>query len=180
MEHRRRLRGDCRACQGLCCVSEGFERSEWFAFDKPPGVPCPELERAFTCSIHERLHEGQGGCASYDCYGAGQRVCRELFPGASWRGEPALAAAMFRCFRALRALHELAWLLHEAGRLPLGPEHTEQRSRLLSALEPSSGFDPPSLAALDLSALSAEARRFLRELQVYLPPEPARRHLRLF
>jgi hypothetical protein len=178
VEHRRELRGDCAACQGLCCVSLGFERSEWFAFDKPPGTACPSLERANTCAVHEQLAAaGLAGCKSYDCYGAGQRTCL-LFAGKSWRDDDAHAHAMFTTFDRLRRLHELRWLLHEAGRLTLEPAHAAEREQLLAELEPDSESSLERLAAIDLDELDLRTRRLLQSLRGYFPG-PARLRLRV-
>ena len=170
MEHRQLLRGKCDECQGLCCVSLAFDRSAWFASDKAADTPCPQLDAAHRCQLHEHLDAaGYPGCTSYDCFGAGQRVSRELFAGTSWRDEPSRAAAMFSAFRRLKELHELRWLLHEASRLELGPAHAEQRRRLLALLEPAAPLDAAALDALDLDALGLQTRRLLRELRAYLP-----------
>jgi hypothetical protein len=175
MDHRQQLRGDCHACQGLCCVGSSFERSEWFAFDKPCDTACPRLTEANACDIHERLdEEGQAGCRSYDCYGAGQRVC-ELYSGQSFRETP----AMLEAFRRLVAIHELRFLLHEAGRLALTAPHARERLRILSELEPRAGLGVDSLAQLDLGRLEQRARRLLRSLHVYFDAQPERRHLRV-
>ena len=180
MEHRRSLRGDCAACQGLCCVGLAFDRSEWFGFDKPCDVPCPHLEPTNRCAIHAQLPAaGQAGCASYDCYGAGQRVSQALFAGASWRDDPRRARAMFSAFRRLKEVHELRWLLHEAGGLPLQPAHEAERARLLGLLEPEPELSAQALDALDLETLGVEAHRLLRSLRGYVAGEPPRRRLPL-
>jgi hypothetical protein len=171
------LRGDCGACQALCCVSLAFERSESFAFDKPAGTACRWLAIDDRCTTHDRLAAtGLGGCQSYDCYGAGQRTCR-LFAGTSWRDGPAPARAMFATFHRLRRLHELRWLLHEAGRLALEPSDAHDRRLLLVELEPDPEPSLHRLAALDLEELDLRTRRFLRGLQRYFPKQPPRRRL---
>ncbi|HLT10710.1 MAG TPA: pentapeptide repeat-containing protein, partial [Micromonosporaceae bacterium] len=69
------LRADCSRCAGLCCVVPGFSASSEFAIDKPAGSPCPNLGPDFRCRIHDMLRaRGFAGCATYDCFGAGQRV----------------------------------------------------------------------------------------------------------
>jgi hypothetical protein len=179
MDHRRLLRANCAECQGLCCVSLAFERSERFGFDKSQDHPCPRLEPGYTCAIHAQLEaEGQAGCASYDCYGAGQRITR-LFRGAAWRDDPARAPALFAAFRRLRAVHELRFLLREAGRLTLPASRAQRGARLLAELEPDPDFTPRSLAALDLPRLELEVHELLRSLQAHLPAPPERRRLRL-
>jgi hypothetical protein len=144
MDHRQLLRGDCASCQGLCCASLPFDRSESFGFDKPADVPCRYLQPSNGCGIHDWLvASGFAGCASYDCFGAGQRVTRELFPGAVWRSSPQLARAMFAAFRQLKHVHELRLLLHEAAVLDLEPRDAQRCRSLLMRLEPEPRFTTP-------------------------------------
>src|SRR5690349_19202470 len=164
MDHRRLLRADCTRCAGLCCVSLSFDRSEWFAFDKGADVPCRNLSRTNTCTIFGRLcHEGQAGCAHYDCHGAGQRVTEELFAGFSWRSDADRARSMFDAFRALTHVHELRWLLHEATRLELTPEQEARRAELLAGLEPANGFTAVELQALDIDPMKRAVMDLLRD-----------------
>ncbi|HEY3496139.1 MAG TPA: hypothetical protein VGK73_15680, partial [Polyangiaceae bacterium] len=139
-------RADCSRCQGICCVSLPFDRSESFAFDKAADVPCRHLNRANRCTIHSDLERrGCGGCARYECYGAGQRVTQALFPGRSWRESPALARSMFETFRRLKRIHELSVLLDAARSLHLTDSDERQRCTLKSELEPPSGWLPETV-----------------------------------
>jgi len=179
MDHRQKLRGDCAACQGLCCVALSFERSEWFAFDKLAHQPCPKLERAGTCAIHRRLVGlGQAGCARYDCYGAGQRAC-QLLAGTSWRDGPEQAARMFSTFARLKEVHELRLLLREAARLALTPAHEAERGALLAELEPAEDFSAATLAAIDLHTIGERVRSWLRGLRRNFSEPMAARRLRV-
>jgi hypothetical protein len=109
------LRSDCARCVGLC-----------FAFDKPAGTPCRNLQGDYRCGIHTELRErGMSGCTVYECFGAGQQVTL-LHGGRSWRDEPGTAADMFADFWAAQGVHELLWYLTEAlGVVPAGPLHDE-------------------------------------------------------
>jgi hypothetical protein len=162
-------------------VSLAFDRSPWFSFDKAANEACRRLESTNRCAIHGDLRvAGHAGCASYDCYGAGQRVTQELFPGVAWRDDPKRARALFEAFRRLRDLHELRLLLHETERLPLPLAAFEHRAKLLAKLEPRAGFSATTLAALDLCALDNAVHAYLRSLRAYLPqPTAARRRLPL-
>jgi hypothetical protein len=174
------LAADCSACQALCCVALPFERSEWFAFDKAAHVPCAQLSQHSRCAIHARLREhGQAGCEAYDCYGAGQRVCAELFAGRSWRSEPALLPAMCEALPRLRDVHELRLLLHEASRLELPSAPRAEQQRLLARLEPTHGFTPARLAELDLDGLRREVAALLRSLRGLAAAHRLRRRLPL-
>jgi hypothetical protein len=157
-----RLRADCARCDGLCCVSHAFDRSAWFGFDKPAGVPCPHLSPTSRCAIHaSREPRGFAGCAAYDCHGAGQRVTA-LFAGRSWREGPALAGAMLRGFLVMREVHELLLLLDQAGRLT--PAHAPERQRLVAQLDPAAGWTVETLAAFDVGRSEREVHAFLRAL----------------
>ncbi|MES1188749.1 MAG: hypothetical protein ABUL60_33350 [Myxococcales bacterium] len=179
MDYQTVLRADCARCQALCCVSLPFDRGDSFAFDKPANQPCPELQLRLTCGIHEQLRvRGQAGCADYDCYGAGQRITQELFPGVSWQRQPEARPLLFEAFRRLKRVHELRLLLHAAGRLQLSPPKADERERLLARLEPER-FSVESLLTLDLCELEAASRSWLRGLSRELSPEQARRRLPL-
>lgn len=181
MELASELRGDCARCQGLCCVSLAFDRSEWFAFDKAAGEPCRHLSASNRCRQHARLEAaGHGGCASYDCYGAGQRVTEELFPGLAWRRAPEQQRALFAAFLRLRDVHELRLLLHEAARLPLPRAARAEGQLLLGQLEPARGLSAADLAALDVEALQSAVHAYLRGLRPLVEGSlPPRRRLAL-
>ncbi len=115
-DHRRELlRADCANCFGLCCTALSFVRSADFGLDKPAGEPCVHLRGDFGCGIHDRLRSsGFPGCASFDCFGAGQRVAQTTFAGVSWVEQPDTRDRMFAAFAIMRDLHELLWYLSEA------------------------------------------------------------------
>jgi len=116
LDARTDLRADCSACLALCCVALDLSRSSDFPVDKPAGTPCGHLDST-VCGIHDRLRpSGYAGCVAYDCYGAGQRITA-LYPGRSWRTDPAAAGAMFALLPRLRHVHELLRLLLEAAEL---------------------------------------------------------------
>jgi len=140
------LAGDCHRCAALCCVALAFDRSSSFAFDKAAGVPCRNL-RGIECAIHDALEaSGCSGCARYDCAGAGQRVCEEVFGGRSWRDDPSLLAPMMDAFRVMREVQELRVLLRALD---------ERLSRRLSERE---------LANLERSGFFERARGAFQEL----------------
>lgn len=127
MPRSQQLRADCSRCRALCCVAPAFSHSADFAIDKPAGVPCRHLAAGFTCEIHSHLRpSGFAGCAAYDCFGAGQRVCTETLPDVDWREGPAAARRLFDAFAAMRRLHELLWYLADAlGRRAAAPLRAE-------------------------------------------------------
>ncbi len=159
------LRADCGRCFGLCCVAPAFVASAEFAIDKAAGQPCPSLRGDFGCSIHDRLRPaGFGGCAAYDCFGAGQRIAQEKFGGLDWRagrGEPELAGQMFAAFGVLRQVHELLWYLREALALsPAGPLAGELSSAS-AELERRAGAGADELTGLDVGELRGEVNPLL-------------------
>lgn len=142
----------------MCCVAPGFTASADFAIAKPAGRPCPNLRPDSRCGIHADLREqGFGGCAAFDCFGAGQQVTQVTFVGRDWRSDPGTATAMFAAFAIQRQLHELLWYLTEALSLPqaagLRPELTAARDRVVDLTRAAAG----QLARLDTGALLQEA-----------------------
>lgn len=145
------LAADCSRCVALCCVALPFARSVEFAFDKAADEPCRHLNGSFGCSIHDRLRvDGMAGCATYDCYGAGQRAV-ELVPA---HDRSAAAARVRRdAFGVLRTLHELAWLVREAVRLEGVAPVAADLDRVAASVRRASGGDPPALRSVDVAAL---------------------------
>jgi hypothetical protein len=156
------LRADCTRCFGLCCVAPAFVASAEFAISKPAGQPCPSLRGDFSCSIHDRLRAcGFGGCAAYDCFGAGQKVAQDTFGGRDWRRTPEIAGPMFAAFGVLRQLHELLWYLCEAlGLRPVDPLPAEL-SLALADVQRLTNLGPAELAALDVDVHRRPANALL-------------------
>ena len=96
------LRSDCSRCIGLCCVFLAFDRGPLFGFDKAAGEACRHLDGCDRCSIHDDLEaRGFGGCAGYDCFGAGQAVTA-MFEGRHWRDGERTMRAMYDAFIRVR------------------------------------------------------------------------------
>jgi hypothetical protein len=164
MNDRRRveLRADCERCAALCCVALAFSASADFAIDKAAGQPCPNLSADFRCSIHDRLRpSGFGGCAAFDCLGAGQQVVRGTFGGRDWRSEPGLAAPMFAAFAVMRPLHELLWYLDEALALNPAEPLSGELDRAFSATERLTRCGPDELIAVDVDSRRREVNAVL-------------------
>jgi uncharacterized protein YjbI with pentapeptide repeats len=162
------LRADCAQCVGLCCVAPAFSVSADFAIDKVAGRPCPNLQEDFRCGIHARLRDrGFRGCAAYDCFGAGQRVSQELFPGADWRAGPGIAPRLFSAFSIARQLHELLWYVTEALQLAAArPLHSELRAAR-DATERLADGDAAALEAFDVAAHRQAVNVLLRRASAF-------------
>ncbi len=156
------LRADCSRCAALCCVGPAFAASTDFAIDKPAGQPCPNLRDDNGCGIHDRLrHKGFGGCAAFDCFGAGQQVVQVTFGGAVWRDSPEIAASMFTVLPVVRQLHEARWYLAEAGSLlPDGPLRQEAE-HLAAVTRERAGATADVLAALDTDGFRQQVGELL-------------------
>jgi hypothetical protein len=156
------LVADCARCAALCCVWSTFDASDDFAFSKPAGVACPNLRRDCRCAVHDELAiRGLGGCAAYDCHGAGPRATR-LFAGAELTDRE-----RHDVFAVLRDAHELLWLLGGAARL-CPPSHGDLQAELVRAVEAVDAVAAGTVAALldaDLRPHRAEARQLLRRLR---------------
>ena len=166
----RELRSDCARCAGLCCVAHTFQRSSDFAYDKPAGTPCRNLQADFRCGIHADLRtSGFTGCTVYECFGAGQYVTQQLFDGRTWRDEPAIAAEMFAVFATMRGLHELLWYLGGALAIPAAAPLHGEVARLLAevaeARDASTGPDMQGRVGELLGRVSALVRDGLRGRQ---------------
>ncbi|MGY1857708.1 pentapeptide repeat-containing protein [Modestobacter sp. SYSU DS0290] len=159
---RRDLTADCSRCTGLCCVAPAFAASADFAIDKPAGTPCPNLQADSRCGVHDQLRDrGFPGCVVFDCFGAGQRVTQDTFPGQDWRTDPATAAAVFAVFPVMRQLTELLWHLTEARALlppgPLAAEVGAAHARTDDLTRTTAG----ELTRLDAAALRREVGELL-------------------
>ena len=159
---RAELRADCAHCVALCCVAPAFTASAEFAISKPAGQPCPNLRAGFRCGIHDSLRPaGFGGCAAFDCFGAGQKVTQHTFAGRDWRSEPGLAAPMFAAFAVMRALHELLWYLSEALALPFTDPFRDDLTELSVATRRLTLAGPDELIALDVTGHRDRANAIL-------------------
>jgi hypothetical protein len=147
------LRADCTACFGLCCVALSFQRSADFAFDKPAGDPCVNLQSNFACGIHERLRpSGFKGCTVFECFGAGQKVAQTSYNGVSWRENPASQREMFAVFAVMQDLHELLWYLSEAAQLPLTSALVKEVSAAYRSVTKITELAPDELLRVDVQA----------------------------
>ena len=182
------LAADCARCAGLCCVVPAFTRSADFAISKPAGQPCPNLGPDSRCAIHAGLRDrGFGGCAAYDCFGAGQQTVQVTFGGRDWRSSPGLAAEMFAAFGVMRQLNELRWHLAQAAELlsPGGPAGSLSaigalREELSEALRAAQGYasgTPEMLTKLDITAHRDTVSDLLRRVSAAVGP-PSRRAAR--
>lgn len=160
------LAADCSECAALCCIALAFDEGDDFAFDKPAGLPCPNLA-GHDCGIYDRLSdEGFPGCARYDCEGAGQRTLA-LYDGVSWQQQADLTGPMLETFRHMRILHELIGLLDTARTLPLDSDEEDQLYDLVERLCPDE-MTPETARTLADGPLPGETRAFLRGLAHHL------------
>ena len=173
---RRELRADCERCAALCCVAPAFSASVEYAIDKPAGQACPHLHADFRCSIHDRLRpSGFGGCAAFDCLGAGQQVVQLTFGGRDWRAEPEIAASMFAAFAVMRRLHQLLWHLNEALALSsAGPLH-EELDEAFSETDRLTNSGPDELVKLDVKAHRQRVNALLFRVSDYVRERAGRR-----
>jgi uncharacterized protein YjbI with pentapeptide repeats len=156
------LRADCTRCFGLCCVAPAFAVSADFAIDKPAGRPCPHLQPDFRCGIHTDLRgRGFRGCATYDCFGAGQRVSQVTFGGRDWRQAPDTARQVFGVFAVMRQLHELLWWLSQARGCPAAGPLRDELAGALRATEAMTQGAPEVVLGLDLAAHRGEVNALL-------------------
>jgi uncharacterized protein YjbI with pentapeptide repeats len=143
-------------------VAPGFSASADFAIDKPAGRPCPHLQLAFRCGVHEDLRgRGFRGCAVYDCFGAGQQVSQVTFGGRDWRRSPQSAQQMYQVFAIMRQLHELLWYLVAALGLPAARSVHGELRRALTVTEAMTRGPAEALLQLDTERHRAEVNALL-------------------
>jgi hypothetical protein len=156
------LQADCGRCFGLCCVAPSFTASAEFAIDKAAGRPCPNLRADFRCSIHDRLRRsGFGGCAAYDCFGAGQKVAQDTFGGRDWHGDARVGKRVFATFLVMRQLHELLWYVREALRLGPADPLPDQLNSAWEAIERCTNLGADKLVKLNVGKVRRETNRLL-------------------
>jgi hypothetical protein len=145
------LVADCRRCFALCCVLLPFSATSGFGIDKPGGTPCPNLADDDRCGIHSTLREdGWSGCASFECFGAGQQVSQVTYGGVSWRGHDNLGE-MAAVLTVMRQLHEMLVHLAEVARRGATDDATRQAAEITRL----TAAPPEELLAVDLEELRA-------------------------
>jgi hypothetical protein len=168
---------DCDRCCGLCCVAPPFSAGEDFAVDKGAHTPCPHLAADFRCEIHDHLGErGFGGCVTYDCYGAGQKVTQVTFGERDWRSTPEIARSQFEVFMVMRQLHESMLLLSQALKLEAARPLWGELGSMFEALDTLSSGDPAALRLLDVASYDRQVRVLLRRIGDYVGPLPPSGH----
>jgi Pentapeptide repeats (8 copies) len=174
------LRADCGSCLGLCCVALPFAASADFAIDKAAGVPCPNLRADLGCSIHRDLRQrGFPGCASFDCFGAGQKVTQQTFAGRDWRRDPRTAGQMFDALAVMRQLHELLWYLTDALAQPRARKLSRSLRAALDDTERLTRSSAEALLAIDVPVhRDAVDTLLLRTSELVRAGYPERNHRR--
>jgi hypothetical protein len=161
------LRADCSRCVGLCCVVPAFRAIQGFGFDKPPHMACRHLANDCRCSIHERrIERGFVGCVGFDCYGAGQRVVKELCVGRNWRATSDSADLVFLAYESFLVLHRLMAALTVAATASTPRSRARLRLRRM-AMNRLCHTDDAKLGRLDLPKIEKETFAAIREA---LPP----------
>lgn len=108
------LRADCARCSALCCFVYDLKTEHGFAVEKAALARCGHLDDDDRCAIHAvRASRGFAGCASYECWGAGQRVTEGWLLGA--RVDDSVdPISLARAFLAMVSLHEQLALVDTA------------------------------------------------------------------
>lgn len=159
----RKLKADCKECCGLCCIALYFSKSEGFPTDKDSGKPCINLNKDFTCKIHESLRsKGLKGCTAYDCFGAGQKVVQHTFNGKDWRNNGEYSEKMFEAFLIVRQLHEMLWYLTWAFELIDNGNMKNDICRLIDETEKLTLMNLKNLLKINLDAHRDKVNTFLK------------------
>jgi hypothetical protein len=154
------LVADCGACAALCCELLAFDAGEAFGFDKPAGVRCLHVLPTNRCGIHACLAPaGFGGCAAYDCRGAGPRATR-LFAR-----EVLDDRQREHVFAVLRELHDLMWLLDRAAARCREEGLRGAIAAEIDALDALAEGSAASVITVDASVRRARVRELLAPLR---------------
>ncbi len=169
------LEDDCARCVGLCCVALAFSRSADFALDKRAGDPCPHLDTAFRCRVHEQLPQlGFAGCVTFSCYGAGPRLTQE-FGGGDWRTDRDRASSVFAAFPLVRQLLELLWHVRAALATSLSADLRDALARVGAELESIASTAPESIDPDGVGRVRERTTSLLRTASTQLRgPRPGR------
>lgn len=159
------LHSDCTKCSGLCCTALCFFKSDGFPTDKPAGKPCKNLLPDFRCAVHvDLLGRGLKGCAAYDCFGAGQRVTKEVYGGITWRDRPGGAQEVFAVFSVVRQLHQMLWYLIEASTLLPAQRLWPEADRLIEQVKKRLVRSPAQLRSLQVEEIRSPVNRLLKQV----------------
>lgn len=150
---------DCASCLGICCIAPSFAARDNYAIDKAEGVRCFNLGDDRRCRIHDHLAaEGMGGCIEYTCYGAGQRLCREIMPGIDWLSCPERTDELFDTYFKLKGLHEIMWFLSQMAALCPDPDLKLKIEGRLDEIDALGANSIAEIRNLDVDALAQRDR----------------------
>lgn len=159
---RESLQANCQSCFGLCCTALNIVASSDFAINKPAGSPCPNLQKDYSCHIHNKLRDtGFKGCTVFDCLGAGQQVSQVTFQGQDWRQSREHADKMFRVFPMMEQLYEMIAYVAEALSYQVDNSLYEQLLAQLELLQQTIERDADALLALDMVAIRVPVNALL-------------------
>lgn len=158
------LKIDCTNCFGFCCTALYFSKSDGFPNDKEAGKPCINLDKNFKCKVHKELRKkGLKGCATYDCFGAGQKVAVDTYKGMDWKKNPDISNQMFEAFLIIRQIHEMLWYLSEASRMQNNLNIKNKINNMITEITKISNLDAVSLINLDLVIYRSKVNVLLLE-----------------
>ena len=93
--------------------------------------------------------------------GAGQYVTQQIFPRKRWRKDRETLEAISEAYRRMRAVCDMAELLHLAARLPLSATQEAARRDMLDRLLPDPAWTADDLAQAEETGLLSDARAVL-------------------
>ena len=167
------LRADCSRCSALCCVAPSFDKAQGFGFDKAAHTRCALLGDDFACSIHgDLIARGFAGCASFDCYGAGQRVTQQMFGDVSWRVDRKIAKRIFEAYSRMRTLHELLAMLFVVKSRTSNPNIAAEVRNRTRKVERVCRLDSAEFDRVEVGEIRLEVMMFLRSINALTSKEP--------
>lgn len=154
---------DCSKCYGLCCIGLCFSKMDGFPENKAAGKLCKYLLPNYSCKIHSLLNnKGLKGCISYDCLGAGQKICDKLSFVPKWYDEN--IDKVFIAFIKVVQLYQTIWYLKEASLLKVAYLSHEQLDLLIKEGENIAEDSIENLALYDLEPFQTKANTLIKDI----------------
>ncbi len=159
------LKIDCEKCSGLCCVALYCMKTDGFPENKQAGVPCKHLMPDFCCDIHAQLaNKKMKGCLAYDCFGAGQKVTQNSYANVNWKTNPEKANEIFRVFRIVFQLHQMAWYLLEAASLNTDKRIGAEVEVLIAQNSQMTALAPTEILQIDITNYQIGVNQVLKKV----------------
>lgn len=154
---------NCSKCMSLCCITLYFSKTDGFPEDKISDIPCKNLQSDHKCKIHSLLlKQGLKGCMSYDCFGAGQNLCKQFSSLPNW--ETFNMQKLSQAFLTVTKVHQTLWYLKEASYLTVAYPSKNQFDSLLREGEKIAESSIDDLCTYNIESFRSNANTLMKEI----------------